>query len=61
MSSELGLAVTAKGVEAPETLDQLRGLTFDRAQGFGIAAPLPAAEVQGYLAGSVAAPQLAAM
>lgn len=41
LAHQLGLAVVAEGVEDCETLDALRDLKCDYAQGFGIARPQP--------------------
>lgn len=43
--------VIAEGVETPEHLKKLRRLGCDAAQGFGIARPMPAAELPAWLAG----------
>ena len=42
LGHRLGLRVVAEGVEDGTTLEQLRGLGCDVAQGFGIAHPMPA-------------------
>jgi EAL domain-containing protein (putative c-di-GMP-specific phosphodiesterase class I) len=42
LGHRLGLRVVAEGVEDGSTLEQLRGLGCDVAQGFGIAHPMPA-------------------
>ena len=42
LGHRLGLRVVAEGVEDGETLERLRELGCDVAQGFGIAAPMPA-------------------
>jgi diguanylate cyclase len=42
LGHRLGLRVVAEGVEDGETLERLRDLGCDVAQGFGIAAPMPA-------------------
>jgi diguanylate cyclase (GGDEF)-like protein len=58
LGHRLGLRVVAEGVEDGSTLERLRGLGCDFAQGFGIAAPMPAEALpswvrrQGALAGS---------
>lgn len=49
MAHALGLAVVAEGVETPEQLTMLRHLACDRAQGFLLGAPMPAAEVVPWL------------
>jgi len=45
LSHHLGLEVVAEGVEDAETLELLRGLGCDHAQGYHLGRPLPAAEV----------------
>jgi EAL domain-containing protein (putative c-di-GMP-specific phosphodiesterase class I) len=42
LGHRLGLRVVAEGVEDGTTLERLRGLGCDVAQGFGIAHPMPA-------------------
>ena len=49
MSRALGCTVTAEGVETDEQLDALRALDCERAQGFLLARPLPAAELEALL------------
>ena len=49
MSRALGCTVTAEGVETDEQLDALRALDCERVQGFLLARPLPAAELEGLL------------
>src|SRR5690606_33268819 len=44
LGNQLGLVVVAEGVEDPETLDTLRQAGCDRAQGYFIQRPQPAAE-----------------
>jgi EAL domain-containing protein (putative c-di-GMP-specific phosphodiesterase class I) len=44
------LAVVAEGVEDQATLDAVRDLGCDRAQGYHLARPMPAADVPGWLA-----------
>jgi len=46
----LGLTVVAEGVEEPATLQQLRSLGCDAAQGYLMARPMPAREVGNWLA-----------
>lgn len=46
----LGLRVVAEGVEDDSTLALLRELGVDCAQGFGIARPMPAVDLPGWLA-----------
>ncbi|MET0865085.1 MAG: EAL domain-containing protein [Nakamurella sp.] len=45
MADALGLVVTAEGVESPEQLSILRKLQCHRGQGYFLAKPLPAAEM----------------
>ena len=42
LAGQLGFRVTAEGVEDAATLERLRALGCDHAQGFGIARPMPA-------------------
>jgi diguanylate cyclase (GGDEF)-like protein len=49
LSHNLGLNVIAEGVEDQDTLDILRILNCDYAQGFFICRPIPAADVTGWL------------
>jgi diguanylate cyclase (GGDEF)-like protein len=55
LSARLGLSVVAEGVEDEETLQRLRTLGCDEAQGFVIARPMPPAELQAWLSASTAA------
>ena len=48
LAHNLGLRVVAEGVENAETLDALAEVDCDEAQGFYIARPLPAAELQAW-------------
>ena len=41
LAHELGMSVTAEGVEEMSVCDQLRELGCDRMQGFAIARPMP--------------------
>ena len=50
MSRALGFTVTAEGVETEEQLAALRELDCERAQGFLLARPLPAAKLEALLA-----------
>jgi predicted signal transduction protein with EAL and GGDEF domain len=50
LARHLGLAVVAEGVETTEVLDVLATLQCDVAQGFLLSRPLPAAELDGWLA-----------
>jgi diguanylate cyclase (GGDEF)-like protein len=50
LARHLGLAVVAEGVETSEVLDVLASLRCDVAQGFLLSRPLPAAELDGWLA-----------
>ena len=45
MARALGCTVTAEGVETEEQLDALRALDCERVQGFLLARPLPAHEL----------------
>ncbi len=47
----LGLTVTAEGAETPRDLAWLASHGCDIAQGYGIARPMPAAELPGWIAG----------
>ncbi len=49
MSRALGCTVTAEGVETQEQLAAVRGLACERAQGFLLARPMPAAELEALL------------
>lgn len=55
LSGRLGLCVVAEGVEDEETLQHLRTLGCDEAQGFIIARPMPPAELQAWLNASTTA------
>jgi EAL domain-containing protein (putative c-di-GMP-specific phosphodiesterase class I) len=46
MGHDLGLKVTAEGVEAPESLQLLKALTCDHAQGYLIGRPMLAADLE---------------
>jgi EAL domain-containing protein (putative c-di-GMP-specific phosphodiesterase class I) len=50
LAHQMGLQVVAEGVETEEAWRQLRSMGCERAQGFLIAAPLPAREVPAWLA-----------
>jgi diguanylate cyclase (GGDEF)-like protein/PAS domain S-box-containing protein len=50
-ASALGIDVTAEGVEAADQADRLRALGCRRAQGYHFARPMPAGEVEAFLAG----------
>ena len=50
LGRNLGLEVVAEGVETDEVLDELAALQCDVAQGFGLSRPLPAAELEAWLA-----------
>jgi EAL domain-containing protein (putative c-di-GMP-specific phosphodiesterase class I) len=50
LGHRLGLQVVAEGVEDDATLAILRALGCDLAQGFGIARPMPAGAVPGWVA-----------
>jgi diguanylate cyclase (GGDEF)-like protein len=49
LGHRLGLQVVAEGVEDGPTLERLRGLGCDVAQGFGIAHPMPADALAGWM------------
>jgi EAL domain-containing protein (putative c-di-GMP-specific phosphodiesterase class I) len=55
MGRALHLTVIAEGVEEPFQLDRLRNLGCDRAQGYYLARPLPAEELETLFAGPRAA------
>ena len=46
----LGVRVVAEGVEDDRTLDLLRAMGVDSAQGYDIARPMPAVDLPGWLA-----------
>jgi diguanylate cyclase (GGDEF)-like protein len=50
LGNDLGLTVTAEGVERPEQFDALRGLGVPRAQGYLLGPPMPAAGLARLLA-----------
>jgi diguanylate cyclase len=50
LAHNLGFEVVAEGVETQETLDELRVLGCDIAQGYLLARPMPAAAIPGWLA-----------
>jgi diguanylate cyclase len=50
LAHQLGIQVSAEGVETEDTWRQLRSLGCERAQGFLISEPLPAREVPAWLA-----------
>jgi len=52
LAHNLGLQVVAEGVENAETLDALAEIDCDEAQGFFVARPMPAGEVEVWLARS---------
>jgi EAL domain-containing protein (putative c-di-GMP-specific phosphodiesterase class I) len=52
MAAALGLEVTAEGVETAQQLAILKGLHCDRAQGFFLARPMPAADMTNVIATS---------
>ena len=54
LGTNLGLSVTAEGVESEKVLDRLRELGCHNAQGYAIAAPMPAAEATRRLALEIA-------
>jgi EAL domain-containing protein (putative c-di-GMP-specific phosphodiesterase class I) len=51
----LRLEIVAEGIEEPDQLDRLREENCDLGQGYLFARPLPAEDVEGYLAALVAA------
>ena len=50
LARNLGLDVVAEGVESQEILNDLSALSCDVAQGFFLSRPLPAADLDGWLA-----------
>jgi EAL domain-containing protein (putative c-di-GMP-specific phosphodiesterase class I) len=50
LARNLGLAVVAEGVETAEVMAALAGLSCDTAQGFHISRPVPAEQLNGWLA-----------
>jgi diguanylate cyclase (GGDEF)-like protein len=50
LGRHLGLEVVAEGVESDEILGTLRSLQCDVAQGFGLSRPLPAADLEQWIA-----------
>jgi EAL domain-containing protein (putative c-di-GMP-specific phosphodiesterase class I) len=50
LSHALGLSVVAEGIETPEELAWLRGHGCDVGQGYGIARPMMAADLPGWVA-----------
>jgi len=50
LGHNLGLRVAAEGVEDRATLDLLRAMGCDSAQGYYLGRPMPAAEVAGWVA-----------
>ena len=50
LGRNLGLEVVAEGVETDEVLSSLAALQCDVAQGFGLSRPLPADELERWLA-----------
>jgi EAL domain-containing protein (putative c-di-GMP-specific phosphodiesterase class I) len=51
LARHLGLEVVAEGVETAEVYDDLAQLRCDVAQGFFLSRPMPAAAVEGWIAG----------
>ena len=49
LAHRLGLTTVAEGVETEECLEQLRAIGCDAAQGFLIARPMPAPDVERWL------------
>ena len=45
MGHDLGMKVTAEGVESPDVVERLAALGCDHAQGYAIARPMPAAQM----------------
>jgi EAL domain-containing protein (putative c-di-GMP-specific phosphodiesterase class I) len=52
LAHNLGLAVIAEGVENESTLNMLRGMGCDLAQGYHISRPLPVGDFNRYLHGT---------
>ena len=50
LARTLGLRTVAEGLETPEQLDKLQDLHCDLGQGYLFAAPLEAADAEGFLA-----------
>jgi EAL domain-containing protein (putative c-di-GMP-specific phosphodiesterase class I) len=53
MGHDLGLKVTAEGVEAPESLQLLKALACDYAQGYLVGRPMPPADLEAMVPPSV--------
>lgn len=51
LAHELGLTVTAEGVETQSVLDLLKGLGCDQAQGYAIGRPMPGTDLPEWAAG----------
>jgi EAL domain-containing protein (putative c-di-GMP-specific phosphodiesterase class I) len=49
MARSLGLGAVAEGVESQATMDYLRGITCQGAQGYFISLPLPGPEIAGWM------------
>jgi diguanylate cyclase len=49
LGHRLGLSVLAEGIETEETWNQLRGLGCDEGQGFLLARPMPAEQIEGWI------------
>ncbi len=60
LAHSLGMKVVAEGVEDQATLDLLRAIHCDAAQGYHICRPLPADELEAFLHGQVVKPALRA-
>jgi len=56
LGKSLGLSVVAEGVEDQRTLDQLREMGCEHAQGYFIGTPLPATALAGWLGQHAGAP-----
>ena len=55
LARALGLSVVAEGIERPEQLEELRLLGCSVAQGFHLARPMPAEDLEVFLASRVPA------
>jgi EAL domain-containing protein (putative c-di-GMP-specific phosphodiesterase class I) len=55
MARNLGLSVTAEGIEDEATLDQLKQLLCSKIQGFHYAKPMPFEDYQNWLVSEIEA------